>query len=50
MRLIARYRNGVEIWHDTETDEYAVYGVMRSGDPRWCPSLGMAREVAACAS
>jgi hypothetical protein len=39
------YKNGaIEIW---EVDgEFYVYGVYRSGDPRVCPSLGMAREVA----
>lgn len=39
----ARY----EIWHFIAEDEYAVYGVYSSGDPRICPSIGMAREVAA---
>lgn len=46
MRLIektARY----EIWHFVEDDEFAVYGVYLSGDPRVCPSLEMARAVAA---
>jgi len=36
-----------QIWHDTKADEYAVYGLYNSGDPRWVPSLGMAREIAA---
>jgi hypothetical protein len=41
--LIEKYGN-IEIW---EVDgEFYVYGVTR--DPRVCPSLGMAREVAAC--
>ena len=35
-----------EIWHDAEYDEYYVYGARSSGDPRVCPSIGMAREVA----
>jgi hypothetical protein len=39
----------VEIWAVTETygTDYYVYGVTQSGDPRVCPSLGMAYEVAA---
>jgi len=44
MILIEKHGD-IEIWHDAMTDEYYVYGVMR--DPRVCPSLGMAREVAA---
>jgi len=34
-----------EIWHDTRADEYYVY----EGEKliRVCPSIGMAREVAA---
>ena len=41
----------VEIWAVTESygTDYYVYGVNRSGDPKVCPSLGMAREVAAAA-
>jgi hypothetical protein len=35
----------IEIWQ--VDDEFAVYGVTVSGDPIWCPSLGMAHEVAA---
>lgn len=30
--------------------EYYVYGVTASGDPRVCPSEGMAREIAAGAA
>ena len=44
------YRNGgVEIWKVAEAwgFDYYVYGVMKSGDPRVCPSEDMAREVAA---
>jgi hypothetical protein len=45
INLIERYENGVEIW---EVDgEFYVYGVLASGDPRVCPSIGMARSVAA---
>lgn len=42
------FKNGdVEIWAVTEVHgtDYYVYGVTR--DPRVCPSLSMAREVAA---
>jgi len=49
MRLIEKL-GVVEIWHDPVVDEYYVYGVTRSGDPRICPSIGMAREVAASVS
>ncbi len=48
MRLI--YRRGVvEIWEVSEVwgTDYYVYGVYEGGDPRICPSLGMAYEVAA---
>ena len=48
MNLI--YRNGeVEIWAVNEQwgTEYYVYGIYGSGDPRICPSLDMAYEVAA---
>jgi hypothetical protein len=48
MKLIHKQGN-VEIWHDVSADEYYVYGVTQSGDPRVCPSIGMAREVASCA-
>jgi hypothetical protein len=44
------YRNSpVEIWRVIEAwgFDYYVYGVMLSGDPRVCPSEGMAFEVAA---
>ena len=46
--LIER-RGSVEIWEVTAdgVSEWYVYGVMAGGDPRVCPSLGMAREVAA---
>lgn len=37
----------IEIW--LLDGEYYVYGVTISGDPRVCPSLGMAYEVAASA-
>lgn len=46
MKLI--YRNGpIEIWEVVEShgSDFYVYGV--TGDPIVCPSLGMAREVAA---
>lgn len=46
MRLIFK-QGKVEIWHDVAGDEWFVYGVLMSGDPRVCPSEGMAREVAA---
>lgn len=46
MRLIHKHGH-IEIWEVTEPwgVEYYVYGVR--GDPRVCPSLGMAYEVAA---
>ena len=44
MRLIES-TNRVEIWHDPRMDEYYVYGGGRLA--RVCPSIGMAREVAA---
>lgn len=46
MRLIYK-RGDVEIWAVSEAwgTDYWVYGIGR--DPRVCPSLGMAREVAA---
>ncbi|MBC7102069.1 MAG: hypothetical protein H5U13_02410 [Parvibaculum sp.] len=46
------YRNGGgEIWTAAEAwgFDYYVYGVTRSGDPKVCPSEGMAYEVAASA-
>jgi hypothetical protein len=48
MELI--YRQGrIEIWAVSEAwgIDYWVYGVTASGDPKVCPSLGMAHEVAA---
>lgn len=41
----------VEIWEifGPEPTRYLVYGVTSSGDPRVCPSLDMARSVAASA-
>lgn len=44
MELIEK-RDRIEIWR--VGNEFYVYGVTLSGDPRVCPSLGMAREVAA---
>lgn len=35
----------IEIW--LMAGEYYVYGITMSGDPRVCPSIGMARELAA---
>lgn len=35
----------IEIWQ--VDDEFYVYGVTVGGDPRICPSIGVAREVAA---
>jgi hypothetical protein len=48
MTLVAKY-GPVEIWEVTESygPDFYVYGVTENGDPRVCPSLGMAREVAA---
>lgn len=48
MELI--FKNGnIEIWAVIESYgvDYYVYGVTASGDPRVCPSIGMAYEVAA---
>lgn len=42
------FKNGpIEIWEVSESHgfDYYVYGITR--DPRICPSLGMAHEVAA---
>lgn len=41
----------VEIWEifGPEPTHYLVYGATESGDPRVCPSLDMARSVAASA-
>lgn len=47
MELIADYGNGRTIW--LVDGEYYVYGVTLNGDPRICPSEGMAREVMASA-
>ncbi len=47
MKLV--YKNGaIEIWEVKEDygSDFYVYGVYASGDPRVCPSLAMAREVA----
>ena len=40
---------GYEIWEAKEHygSDFYVFGVYHSGDPRVCPSIGMAREVAA---
>lgn len=48
MRLIEK-TDRYEIWAVLEDwgIDYLVYGAYASGDPRTCPSLGMAREVAA---
>ena len=46
MKLVEK-RGRIEIWHDTEADEFYVYGLTQSGDPRVVPSLGMAHEIAA---
>ncbi len=48
MRLIEK-TDRYEIWAITEDYgvDYYVYGVYASGDPRVCPSLSMARDVAA---
>lgn len=39
----------VSVWAVTEAwgTDYWVYGVTNSGDPRVCPSHGMALEIAA---
>jgi hypothetical protein len=40
------FKNGpIEIYH--VGNEYFVYGITVGGDPRICPSLGMAHELAA---
>jgi hypothetical protein len=47
------FKNGpIEIWRVGEPwgVEFYVYGVTQSGDPRACPSIGMAFEVAATAA
>lgn len=45
MKFIEKHGR-IEIWHDTEADEFYVYGVTQNGDPRVVPSLDMARAVA----
>ena len=45
MTKLIEKRGRIEIWQ--VGDEYFVYGVTSGGDPRVCPSLGMAREIAA---
>lgn len=44
MTLIEK-RGLIEIYRSTD-GEFAVYGVTVGGDPRWVPSLAMAREIA----
>ncbi|MEH2476219.1 hypothetical protein V1281_002611 [Nitrobacteraceae bacterium AZCC 2161] len=44
MRLVFK-QGPIEIW--SVDGEFYVYGVTNSGDPRVCPSMGMAMEVAA---
>ena len=48
MKLIFK-QGEVKIWAVTERHgtDYWVYGVTQSGDPRVCPSSGMAFEIAA---
>jgi hypothetical protein len=48
MRLIFKHGR-IEIWAVNEVwgTDYYVYGISASGDPRVCPSIGMAYEVAA---
>jgi hypothetical protein len=48
MKLINK-RGKIEIWAIQERHgiDFYVYGVTQNGDPRICPSLGMAYEVAA---
>jgi hypothetical protein len=48
MQLIEKHGQ-IEIWEIEEAwgFDYFVYGVTVGGDPICCPSLGMAREVAA---
>lgn len=41
----------IEIWEMPSTEaegemDYFVYGIYENGDPRVCPSIGMAHEVA----
>lgn len=48
MRLIFK-QGRFEIWEVRESHglDYYVYGVTLNGDPRVCPSEGMARELVA---
>ena len=50
--LVFNYRTGI-FGHAIECyrigDEFFLYGVTASGDPRVLPSIGMAQEVAASA-
>lgn len=48
MRIIFK-QGRVEIWQVRETYgfDFYVYGITKNGDPRVCPSEGMARELAA---
>lgn len=48
MQLVFK-KGRIEIWAVRESygTDYYVYGVYASGDPRICPSLGMAMECAA---
>ena len=48
--MILIFKSGsIEIWQVSEAHgfDYYVYGVTQGGDPRVCPSIGMAYEVAA---
>ncbi len=47
MKLVYR-RGQIEIWQIAEAYgfDFYVYGLYASGDPRVCPSLAMALEVA----
>ncbi|MEO1110568.1 MAG: hypothetical protein AAFX90_21905 [Pseudomonadota bacterium] len=47
------YKNGkTEIWgfYSGGVFEFGVYGTYESGDPRMCPSIGMAMDVAGVSS
>lgn len=48
MKLVFK-KGAIEIWEVVESygSDFYVYGVTRSGDPKVCPSLGMAMEFAA---
>jgi hypothetical protein len=48
MKLIHK-RGQIEIWaiQQSHGTDFYVYGITQNGDPRICPSLGMALEVAA---